>query len=267
MEGEVIFNSKKIRYCDNGSGIVVLLLHGYLESSRIWDGFASKLSSKYRVLSVDLPGHGLSETNGELHTMEYMAKGIYNILLELKIEKVFIVGHSLGGYVALSFLDLFPERLSGFCLFHSHPFADGNETQEKRIREIGVVNAGKKNIMYPDNVTKMFANGNLKKFAAELERCKKIASQTPGDGIIAVLNGMMARPSRLNLMERGRIPCLWILGRMDNYINCDAVIAKVEMPQNSSVVILEESGHIGFIEEEERSVKVVTEFIESIQAQ
>jgi pimeloyl-ACP methyl ester carboxylesterase len=264
MEGEVIYDGNKIRYCDNGSGIVVLLLHGYLESSQSWNGFASKLSNKYRVISIDLPGHGLSETNGKLHTMEYMAKGICRILSELKIGKVFIIGHSLGGYVALAFLDLFPEKLFGFCLFHSHPFADSVETIEKRIREIQVVKAGKKNLMYPDNVTKMFASRNMKKFTAELARSIEIASQSPAEGIIAMLNGMMERPSRADLMERGAAPCLWILGRLDNYINCESVICKIALPKNIKVVILEKSGHVGFIEEEDRSLKEVINFIESI---
>ena len=246
MEREVVFNGKKIRYSDNGAGTTVVLLHGYLESSLSWQRFAEDLAISYRVLSVDLPGHGLSETDGEIHTMEYMAKGINKILSKSKIGKVFIVGHSLGGYVTLAFLDLFPEKLFGYCLFHSHPFADGPETIEKRNREIKVVKAGKKNLMYPDNVTKMYATVNLDKFAIELERSKEIASHTPGDGIIAVLNGMINRPSRALLFEKGVVPCLWLLGRMDNYINCESVTGKIKIPENASVVILEKIGTYGF---------------------
>jgi pimeloyl-ACP methyl ester carboxylesterase len=264
MENELEFNGKKLKYYDSGSGAVIVLLHGYLESSLSWGQFAVKLAENHRVLAIDLPGHGLSETNGEVHSMEYMANSIYFILSELKIEKVFIIGHSLGGYVALAFLDLFPEKLFGYSLFHSHPFADSKETIEKRIREIQIVRAGKKNMMYPDNVTKSFADVNIEKFAASLDRAKEIASRTSDDGIIAVLNGMMTRPSRASLAEKGIVPCLWILGKLDNYINLDTMIAKVALPANASVVILEKSGHVGFIEEEERSLQIVTRFIESI---
>ena len=71
------------------------------------------------------------------------------------------------------------------------------------------------------------------------------------EGIIAVLNGMMARPSRLSVMEEGKVPCLWILGAMDNYIPCDTIQKRVKLPSNARVVVLEKSGHMGFIEEED----------------
>ena len=83
----------------------------------------------------------------------------------------------------------------------------------------------------------------------------EIASGISGEGLIAVLNGMMARPSRLAVMEEGRVPCLWILGGMDNYIPYEAIQKRVMMPENSSVVVLRGSGHMGFVEEEELSAK------------
>jgi pimeloyl-ACP methyl ester carboxylesterase len=84
------------------------------------------------------------------------------------------------------------------------------------------------------------------------------------EGIIAVLKGMMIRPSRQAVMEAGAVPCLWILGRMDNYISCDLIREKVNMPTDSTVVVLEGSGHMGFIEEEELCVRIVGDFVKSI---
>jgi pimeloyl-ACP methyl ester carboxylesterase len=258
------FKGGRINYSDSGSGAAIVLLHGYLETSEVWNGFAEKLSSVFRVISVDLPGHGLSDVFGEIHTMEFMASAVKELLDSLSIEKVFLTGHSLGGYVALAFLELFPESLSGYCLFHSQPFPDPSEALEKRRREILVIEAGKKDLMYPDNVIRMFAPVNLVNYSDALQRSKEIASQIPGEGIIAVLKGMIIRPSRLNLVEKGRVPFLWILGSMDNYIPCDLVQSKVKLPVNAKVVILKNSGHIGFIEEEENSIKAITEFVNQI---
>jgi hypothetical protein len=120
---------------------------------------------------------------------------------------------------------------------------------------------GKKNLMYPDNVLKMFAVSNLEKFPYAVQRSKDIASLIPGEGIIAVLNGMMIRPSRLSFMESGKVPCLWILGVMDNYIPCDFIQKQVHLPANAKVMMLRNSGHMGFVEEEELSVKIVSEFV------
>lgn len=259
-----LYKGRSICYSDSGKGAVIVLLHGYLESSEVWNGFEDKLASEFRVISVDLPGHGLSDIYEETHTMEFMASVVKDLLDSLNINKGFITGHSLGGYVALAFLELFPGYLSGYCLFHSHPLPDSPEAIEKRIREIAIVKAGKKHLMYPDNVIRMFAPSNIDKYSEALHRSKKIASGIPGEGIIAVLNGMMQRPSRLELMQEGRVPCLWILGLMDSYIPYDIIQTKVDLPANAKVVVLEESGHMGFVEEEDKSVEAIKMFVKKL---
>ena len=258
------YKTGQINYADQGSGVVIVLIHGYLETLDVWNDFACKLAGQYRVISPDLPGHGNSDIYGETHTMEFMAEAIKELLKSLNIKKAFLTGHSLGGYVAVAFAELFPEILSGYCLFHSHPLEDTPEALEKREREIALVKGGKKDLMYPDNIAKMFATSNLQKFSASLQRSKEIASSLPGDGIIAVLKGMMARPSRLKVMEEGKVPCLWILGAMDNYINCELAQTKVKLPQNAELIVLKNSGHLGFIEEEELSLKVIESFMERL---
>jgi len=167
----------------------------------------------------------------------------------------------MGGYVALAFADLYPEKLTGYCLFHSHPFADTPEVIKRRKMEIRLIQAGKWNMFFSDSIQKMFASKNLEKFKAELQHSKEISSTIPGEAIISVLNGMMARPSRLPVMEEGRIPLLWILGAMDNYINCEQIQGRVRLPGNAELCVLPDSGHMGFVEEEEHSLKVLAEFV------
>jgi pimeloyl-ACP methyl ester carboxylesterase len=265
MKKYIHYKGKKIFYADEGNGTPVVLIHGYLESAEVWSNFAHRLAKKFRVISIDLPGHGHSDIYEKIHSMELMATSINSLLNAIGIQQVFLTGHSLGGYISLAFLEHYPERLIGYCLFHSHPFADTIEAHQKREREIRLVNAGKKFLMYPENVKKMYADINLEKFSAELERSKKIASEIRAEGIVAVLKGMMVRPSRLSIMEKGIVPCLWILGSMDNYIPCDEIQKKVKLPENAELVILKNSGHLGFIEEEERSVEVITGFIEKVK--
>lgn len=261
MDQTFQFQGKYVSYNDIGTGQAIILIHGYLESKEIWDSFAEKLSSDYRVICIDLPGHGTSDVYGESHSMEFMASCIKLLADHLGIERFFLAGHSLGGYVTLAFLELYPGSLSGYCLFHSQPFADPEPALEKRRREKAVVRSGKKNLMYPDNVEKMYAKINLEKFQGSLRRSKEIASRIPGDGIIAMLNGMMERPSRQRLMEEGKVPCLWILGAMDNYIPVETISSRVSLPENAELVVLQNSGHLGFIEEEEHSLEIFRNFI------
>jgi len=258
------YKGRRIHYSDSGTGEAIVFLHGYLESSEVWNGFAEKLGSEFRVILIDLPGCGLSDVYGEVHSMEFMAQAIKELLKALGLKKVFLTGHSLGGYVTLAFLENFSGNLSGYCLFHSQPFPDTPAALEKRRREIEIVKVGKKNLMYPDNVISMFATSNLETFSGAVQRSKDIAPRIPGEGIIAVLNGMMIRPSRLAVMEKGKVPCLWILGSMDNYIPCEFIQTMVNLPANARVVVLKNSGHMGFIEEEKLAVKVVSDFVNNI---
>jgi pimeloyl-ACP methyl ester carboxylesterase len=261
MKKYVHFRGKKIFYSDEGSGPALMLIHGYLETGEAWGSFAAELSEKFRVIVVDLPGHGQSDIFGEIHSMEFMAEAMNGLLGTIGLSKVFMIGHSMGGYVTLAFLEMFRDKLSGYSLFHSHPFADTPEVLKKRDNEILTVNAGRKYLIVPDNIKRMFAPANLEKFTTDLDRLKKIAAGIRAEGITAVLRGMKARPSRAGLMESVNVPCLWILGASDNYINCDSVKSRIKLPPDSRLVILEKSGHLGFIEEKQVSRKAVTDFL------
>ena len=85
-----------------------------------------------------MPGHGRSGIIDNIHTMDLMAESINHLLNELKIKKCVIIGHSMGGYVTLAFLEKFKEKLLGFSLFHSVPFGDTDEKKKDRDRETGI---------------------------------------------------------------------------------------------------------------------------------
>jgi pimeloyl-ACP methyl ester carboxylesterase len=260
----LLFNGGRIHYNDFGKGETLILLHGYLETSEIWQSFAEKLAASFRVITVDLPGHGSSDSYGATHTMDFMAEAVRELIDTAGLTKVFLTGHSLGGYVTLAFADLYPELLRGYCLFHSQPFPDTPETIEKRLREIALVEQGKKEMFYPENIARMFAAQNLENFPEAVHYSTDLASRLSDTGIIAALNGMMVRPSRLSVMENGKVPLLWILGALDNYIPCIAMQKRVKLPANARLIVLSSSGHMGFIEEEEESVKSLSNFIRSL---
>jgi len=258
------FRGGKIHYYDSGSGKVIVLIHGYLETSEVWEEYSRKLSQNFRVLRVDLPGHGLSDIVDSTNTMELLAEAIKELLDLLTVKKAFIAGHSMGGYATLAFLQMFPEYLSGYSLFHSHPLGDAPEAIEKRKQNIRIVEEGGKENMIPDFIRGLYAGTNYEKCKAALDRSILIASGTNEKTIIADLKGMMARPSRVTVVEEGKVPFLWILGTMDNHINYESIQERVKLPGNAKVVILNNSGHMGFIEEEEASVNVITDFVNSI---
>lgn len=259
--GLLKYTGKRINYKDEGEGITLVLLHGYLESIEIWKDFVEYLVKHFRVIRVDLPGHGMSELLDEVQTMEETARVLKALVDHLELKKFFLLGHSLGGYVTLSFLDIFPEYLTGFCLFHSHPLADTQQTIEKRKREIDFVQSGRKDLLYNVNIPNAFANDNLGKCNEEIDFAKEIARNTPDEGIVATLKGMMIRKDYVDLLANTDIPFLWILGEKDNYIPFTEIQTKVKMPVGGKLLALKNSGHQGFMEEKQNVIKYLLAFI------
>jgi len=263
MESYLKIDGKKLHYSDQGKGNVIVLLHGYLESLEIWSNFATQLSKRFRVICFDIPGHGLSETISSGHSMQQLAVSIYDALMQLEISDCFMVGHSMGGYVTLQFHKQYPNVLSGFCLFHSHPFADSEETKKKRLREIELVKEGKKDLIAKFNIPNAFNSKNLDNLKSNIIDAIDIAIQTPNEGIIANLHAMMNRSDLSESLEKTDLPFIYIAGKYDNYIDYNTVIPKIKLPKKSTLVTLENSGHMGFIEEKELAFNILSKFINS----
>ena len=251
MLKSVPFHNSSVHFDDLGSGKVIVLLHGYLETMDIWSEFAKSLAKTFRVITIDIPGHGKSGKVNEVHDMDLMADAVNSVLTFARIEKCFMVGHSMGGYVTLSFAAKYRYKLYGICLFHSTPFADTEEKKANRDREITLVREGKKEILFNTNIPKGFATDNLEKLQAEVAQVKAIGTQNSEEGIIALLEGMKIRPDRQNLLKETGLPVLFILGKKDNYISYDLMHSIAQRTSTGEILTLENSGHMGFIEEPE----------------
>lgn len=258
----ISYQTVPIHYSDGGVGKVLVLLHGYLESLEIWSAFANELSKKYRVIAVDLPGHGKTGTKNGAATVEFMAECVKAVLDHLNIKKSILVAHSMGGYAMLAFADMWPEMLNGIGLFHSISWADLPEKREARDREIELVKQGKKTLIFNANVPKGFANDNLDRMKDEVEKAKLIASSTTDEGIIAALKGMKDRKDRTYVLKNIEVPVFFGIGKKDNYIPIEKIMALTALPKQKHITIFENSGHMGFIEERDYAIDEIEQFIE-----
>ncbi len=206
-----------------------------------------------------MPGHGKSDLIEGNLSVEKMAESVKLILDEENISNCLLVGHSMGGYVALAFLELYPELLNGLSLFHSSPFADTEEKKQNRDREINIIQQGKKAQIYNAHFPNTFAKENIEKFANEIEKCKEVAKNMSNMGIIGALEAMKTRPDRSKLLKTTKIPVQYIIGEKDNFIPME-ILNKLQLPDHSEVVILENSGHMGFIEEKENAISAISGF-------
>lgn len=234
-----------IFYTDQGKGRAVVLLHGFLENSSMWGQIAAQLSMKNRVICIDLLGHGETGCLGYIHTMEQMAEAVESVLHHLKIRRSVMVGHSMGGYVALAFAEKHPDALKGLCLLNSTAKGDSAEKKRNRDRAIKAVKQNHKTFIRM-SISNLFLPKNQKIFTNEIKKLKKEALKTPLQGIIAALEGMKIRDHRDMLLHFSPYKKLLILGKKDPVLDYDSLIAQVK---DTEVEVVEfADGHMSHIE-------------------
>lgn len=237
----------------------VVLLHGYMESMIVWEEFAYLLRDKVRVVTLDLPGHGISVVKGDVHTMEYLAECVALAMEALGIERYTVVGHSMGGYVALAMCEQYAERLDAVVLLSSTTSADTQEKCERRRREIELVRAGKKNMLARIVPHAGFAPQNAKRLAERIEEVEELIMLTEDEGVLATLAGMIERKDHDEMLRKSPVPHMFIFGKHDAYIPLDVAEALAASHPEARVVWLENSGHMGFFEEPGRCAEAILE--------
>lgn len=247
----------------DGSKPTLVLLHGYLESLDVWDEFTKLLTPRLRVIAIDLPGHGVSEVKGEIHTMEFLADVVHGVLEEQGVSKCILAGHSMGGYAALAFLRKYPDMLDGLILFHSVAGADSAEKKEHRQREIDIVLSGKKDLL-ANTVSAGFAAQNRKRFADDIADLAEQVILTEEAGIVALLRGMSERPDSNEMLLASKVPQMFIFGRCDEYITQSVAEDMVSRHPQAEVLWLENSGHMGFVEEPGKAAEAIIDFCQRV---
>jgi pimeloyl-ACP methyl ester carboxylesterase len=260
MIKSVNYKNEKVTFSDSGKGKAVVLLHGFLGSHKIWEQTINNLSTSYRVIAIDLPGHGNTECLGYAHSMDLMAKCVKSVLDSLRLKKYIIIGHSMGGYVGLAFADLFPDHLKGLCLYHSTAYADSDEKKKDRLRAIQAVKANR-GIYTKSTIKNLFASKNLKYLKDEISFALSIAKQTGKKGIIAALHGMRDRPRRDIILGLVNYPIMMVIGELDNVLPYDQLLEQSQLIKNKTILYLEHDGHFGFLESTKLSIKAIRKFL------
>jgi pimeloyl-ACP methyl ester carboxylesterase len=255
------FKKIKVAYTDTGKGRVIVLLHGFLGSHEIWSEFSKKLSKRFRVIAIDLPGHGKTPSIGYYHSVEMLAKCVKAVLDTVGVRRYVIAGHSMGGYATLAFAELFPENVSGLCLCNSTSYADSPEKKKDRDRVIRLVKREHKYYVV-EVVTSLFAPENISKFPAEVEKVKQIAANVSKQAIINSLEGMKERKNRDFILKRADYPILFIIGKKDSVINYETMYPQMGLCKYPSVLMVEEAGHMCFYESPKETVKELAAFAE-----
>ena len=254
---QFIFKNTKIHYSDTGSGNAIVLLHGFLENSTMWDSYIPDFTKKNRVIAIDLLGHGQSECLGYIHTMENQTEMVFALLDFLNVKKPVFVGHSMGGYVALAFANVYPENIGSLVLLNSTSYEDNHERKINRNRAIKAVKLNYINFVRM-SISNLFTEENREILIDEIELVKLEALKTPLQGIIAAQEGMKIRKDRTRFLQIATFPILLILGEKDPVLNYKENIKLIE---NTKIKLITfPDGHMSHIENKEDLKLILLDF-------
>jgi len=269
----------ELHYVDTGSGPAIVFLHGLLGSHRDWALLLGDLSESHRVIALDLFGHGASAKPRGDYSLGAHAATVRDLLDHLGIGAVTIVGHSLGGGIALQFSYLFPDRVTSLVLVSSGGLG----------RELSVL-LRVSTLPGVEWVLPAIASGWVRNRGEQIGRGLARTGVRPGhdvrrawDGFVslgdpetrraflatsrAVIDpGGQTVTARHRLPVLASMPVLLVWGARDRLIPAwHAMNAQEEMP-NSRVVIFDKAGHFPHLDEPERFAALVGEFVDGLFA-
>ncbi len=252
----------ELTYRKSGTGDVIVLLHGFPESHKLWDEVIGTLSKQYMIIAPDLPGSGESAIEGNDLSMEQLAESVNAILEHEGIAEVVIAGHSMGGYAALAFADLHQHKIKGLALVHSAANADDEEKKDQRRKAISLIGKGGKEAFIKQMIPNMFSPAYKSAHPEVLENHTSEGLKLSAESLIAFYNAMINRPDRLRILEEADFPVQWMLGKDDAILNLDKALQQSKLASVNFVYLYDNVGHMSMLEAPDQFCRDLIKFTE-----
>jgi pimeloyl-ACP methyl ester carboxylesterase len=224
----------------------VVLLHGFGEDSSVWAGFVPFLQKDFYIITPDY------SRLSNLKTIEDYADFVH--------EKCVIIGHSMGGYVALAFAEKYPQMITGLGLFHSTSFADSDEKKIARTKNIEFIDKHGSELFIKTSTPNLYAEEFQKNYPEIIEKHIEYASRIPKEALMAGMQAMRDRPDRRQVLKSLKCSVMFIIGEMDKSVSPEDAKSQIMMPKYFSSSILNDVAHMGMVEEPEDCLKFVIKF-------
>jgi pimeloyl-ACP methyl ester carboxylesterase len=233
----------------------LILLHGYGEDSTIWSGFVPFLQKEYFIITPDY------SRLSNLKTIDDYAEFVHQEIVEKGVEKCIVIGHSMGGYIALAFAEKYPEMLKGLGLFHSTAFEDSEEKKVARTKNIEFLTKHGSEAFIRFSTPNLYSEEFQKLHPEVIEKHIKSASQIPVEALIAGIAAMRDRPDRKSVLKTIKCFVLFIIGEKDKSVSPADAKSQIMIPKFFTSSILDDVAHMGMIEEPEDCLKFVSKFL------
>ena len=260
MEKSFLYKNGEVHYTDNKDGDkAVVLIHGFGEDSRIWDNILSAFEG-YRLIVPDLPGTGRSTILKEKNTsIADYAEAINALLEKENIAKPCIVGHSMGGYIAMAFAEHHPTKVDKLALIHSTSYADSEEKVETRKKGIAFIKEHGSQAFLKTSIPGLFKDEEKSK--KDIDMLIDRAAEFSPETLIQYYTAMMNRPDLHSILGIEEFPVLIVAGKADKAVPLEQSLKESHLAEITHFHILEHSGHLGMLEEPAKLITIIKDFL------
>jgi pimeloyl-ACP methyl ester carboxylesterase len=219
-----------------------------------------ELGRDFTLIVPDIPGSGESTLASAQVNMDELAQGVLQIIDNELISEIVVVGHSMGGYVALALADLLGQRLKGLSLVHSTAAADSEEKKETRRKSIQLIQKGAKETFIKQMIPALFSEGFKQLHPDILEDEIARGLKMDAESMVAFYNAMINRLDRTATLNNIGVPVQWIIGKEDSLIPADKVLPQTRLADVNFVMVYADCGHMSMLEQPKKLTRDLEQF-------
>jgi 3-oxoadipate enol-lactonase len=257
-------NGIEIAYTDEGSGTPLVFIHGYPLNRTMWDSQVKGLSSKARVIAIDLRGHGQSQAPIWITTVDTYADDLRGLLDHLSIDNAVICGFSMGGYVAFAFMRNYGDRVRGLILADTRPQADSPEGKAARFQSALTAQQRGAGAIAEAMIARLVSQKSLDERPELVQQLRSIMESMPVQGIAGDLMAMAERPDCVEMLPSIAVPTLIVVGEMDALTPAADSQLMAERIPGARLEVIRGAAHVANMEEPEAFNRVVADFVTSL---
>ena len=265
------YGEDQLAYFDEGSNSIhnkttLLLIHGFGEDHCIWKKQIEFLSQYYRIIAPNLPGVHCKPLN--IHHSEAPSIGKYvevmhELMHHLHIDKYYVLGHSMGGYIGLAFADYYVNHVIGLGLIHSTTFEDSPAKKESRLKVAEFIQEHGTLKFLETSTQNLFANAFKQAHPEKIQDVMDSVSDISPVAMVQFVMAMRNRRSHQHMLTQKRIPIWMIVGEEDIAVPIEDSLQQTQLLPPNNVMILKQVGHMGMLEATDQVNNALLGFIQA----
>jgi pimeloyl-ACP methyl ester carboxylesterase len=257
----------ELAYYDQGKGEqTILLIHGFGEDHAIWKNQIEFLSSHYRVIAPNLPGvhcKPLALHHSQAPNIRMYVEVLHELMHHLNIEQYYIIGHSMGGYIGLSFADYYVNHVQGLLLFHSTTYEDNEAKKTSRMKVAEFIQEWGVSKYLETATPNLFGDAFKKTNPGVIQNVIESGLGISQEAMIQFVFAMRNRKAMTHLLQQHTIPVWMIAGDADIAVTIQDSLEQIKLLPSSKCLVLNNVGHMGMFEGTDQVNEFIHQCIQS----